>query len=128
MAFLYSTYIVIYAIANPLLGKYIDSVYNRTGGSRGGDVHGAVVNIAGVQFTVLTAVVIASTFVPRGALAFNPKMLDDQQLDHDVVAGEDRGNETSMVGTGEIKGMEAVHQTQKGGDDASSEEGEKLKN
>lgn len=31
MAFLYVTYIVTYAISSPLLGKYIDSVYNATG-------------------------------------------------------------------------------------------------
>ncbi|KAK9318968.1 hypothetical protein V1517DRAFT_334054, partial [Lipomyces orientalis] len=33
MAFLYSTYIVIYAITSPLLGRYIDRVYNKTGGA-----------------------------------------------------------------------------------------------
>ena len=42
MAFWYSTYIVIHAIASPLLGRYIDSVYAATGGSRGGDIHGAI--------------------------------------------------------------------------------------
>jgi len=116
MAFLYSTYIVIYAIAQPLLGRYIDSVYNRTGGSRGGDVHGALVNIAGVQFTVLTCIVIAATFVPRGALAFNPKMLEGERLDKEVTA------ETSMVQPGEAKGMEAVHQTQVMNDASSEDE------
>ncbi|EMD00415.1 hypothetical protein BAUCODRAFT_566100 [Baudoinia panamericana UAMH 10762] len=84
MSFLYSTYIVIYAIASPTLGRYVDSVYNRTGGSRGGDIHGAIYNVAGVQFTVLTCVVIASTFIPKGAIAFNPPALYGERLDSDV--------------------------------------------
>lgn len=84
MAFLYSTYIVIYAICSPLLGRYIDGVYNRSGGSDGGDIRPALVNTAGVQFTVLCVVVLASTFVPRGALSFNPKMLNNQSLDKDL--------------------------------------------
>ncbi len=84
MAFLYSTYIVIYAICSPLLGRYIDGVYNRSGGSDGGTIYSALVNTAGVQFTVLCVVVFLSTFVPKGALAFNPAMLNDQALDADL--------------------------------------------
>lgn len=93
MAFLYSTYIVIYAIASPLLGRYIDRVYAQTGGAdNGGDIHGALRNTAGVQFTVIMVVVLSSTFVPRGALSFNPKMLNDQALDKDI------GHESSEEG------------------------------
>ena len=85
MAFLYSTYIVIYAICSPLLGKYIDGVYNRSGGADdGGTIRPALVNTAGVQFTVLSVVVLASTFVPRGALSINPKMINDLQLDKEL--------------------------------------------
>ena len=85
MAFLYSTYIVIYAICSPLLGKYIDGVYNRTGGSEdGGTIKPALRNTAGVQFTILSIVVLASTFVPHGALSLNPKMLHGQALDKEL--------------------------------------------
>ena len=85
MAFLYSTYIVIFAICSPLLGRYIDSVFARTGGSEGGgNIFEAIRNTAGVQFTVIMAVVLASTFIPRGSLAFNPKMLNDEALDKDL--------------------------------------------
>ncbi|KAK5699744.1 hypothetical protein LTR97_005875 [Elasticomyces elasticus] len=84
MSFLYCTYIILYAILSPLLGRYIDSVYTRTGGSNGGDVHEAVYNLAGVQFTVLTIVVILSTFIPKGAVAFNPPFLEGQKLDSEV--------------------------------------------
>ena len=31
--------------------------------------------VGGTQFTVLSVIVIVSTFVPRGAFAFNPKEL-----------------------------------------------------
>ena len=85
MAFLYSAYIVIYAICSPLLGRYIDGVYNRSGGSDdGGTIFAALVNTAGVQFTILCVVVFTSTFVPRGAFSFNPVMLNDEVLDHDL--------------------------------------------
>lgn len=84
MAFLYSTYIVTYAICSPLLGRYIDSVYNRTGGADGGSIHEAIRNVGGVQFTILMVVILSSSFVPRGSLAFNPKMLNDEFLDQDL--------------------------------------------
>jgi hypothetical protein len=53
MGLLYSISIIIYAIASSLLGKYVDAVYNRTGGAKGGrDIHGAMFRIAGVQFSI----------------------------------------------------------------------------
>ncbi|TKX27702.1 hypothetical protein C1H76_0129 [Elsinoe australis] len=87
MAFLYSTYIVLYAIFNPVLGAYIDRVDQADRRARGvsqGDVRPAVRNIAGVQFTVLAAIVIAATFIPRGSFAFNPPALYGEQLDKDL--------------------------------------------
>ncbi|KAK7512315.1 hypothetical protein IWZ03DRAFT_55600 [Phyllosticta citriasiana] len=84
MAFLYATYIVIYAIANPLLGDYIDGVYARTGGSDGGNIHEAIRNVAGVQFTIICVVVLSASFIPKGALSFNPKMLYGESLDREL--------------------------------------------
>ncbi|TID23036.1 gb [Venturia nashicola] len=83
MAFLYSTYIM-YAIACPPLGRYIDDVYNRSGGANGGDIRPAIRNVAGVQFTVLCAVALASTFIPKGAISFNPEMINGEELDNDL--------------------------------------------
>ncbi|KAI7776919.1 major facilitator superfamily domain ral substrate transporter [Diaporthe eres] len=60
MAFLYSFYIVTYAILGTFLGRYLDG------------------------FTIICVMVFASTFVPKGAVAFNPKMLYDESLDDDV--------------------------------------------
>ncbi|KAE8349468.1 hypothetical protein BDV28DRAFT_163607 [Aspergillus coremiiformis] len=81
MAFLYSTYIVIYAITSPILGSYIDHVYSETGGfENGGNIYAAIQNVAGVQFTIISGLVFSSTFIPRGSLAFNPKMLYKENL------------------------------------------------
>ncbi|KAK9357133.1 hypothetical protein V1504DRAFT_465609 [Lipomyces starkeyi] len=85
MAFLYSTYIVIYAITSPLLGRYIDMVYNRTGGANnGGHIQEAIQNVGGVQFTILFVVIMTATFIPRGAFSLNPKMLFNEKLDEDL--------------------------------------------
>lgn len=90
MAFLYSFYIVTYAVAGTLLGRYLDGVYNKTGGSRGGEVRSGLIYTAGVQMTVISALVLASTFVPKGAFAFNPKMISDETLDDDHIEIEEQ--------------------------------------
>ncbi|KAF9877535.1 hypothetical protein CkaCkLH20_05235 [Colletotrichum karsti] len=79
MAFLYSFYIVSYAVANTFLGRYVDRIYNS-----GRDVRDALFNTAGVQFTVICGIVLLSTFIPKGSRTFNPTMLDDTKLDEDV--------------------------------------------
>ncbi|CAF3888059.1 unnamed protein product [Rotaria sordida] len=75
MAFLYSSYIIIYAIANPFLGKYIDNIYKSHG-----TIRPALIYTVGVQFTVIMIIVLLSTFIPPGAFSFNPK-IDYQQED-----------------------------------------------
>jgi MFS family permease len=96
MAFLYSTYIVTYAITSPLLGRYIDAVSNRNNQ----DIHEAMVNVGGVQFTIIFVLVMTATFVPKGAFKLNPKMLNDEDLDDDVnEAGEDGFHELTVKAT-----------------------------
>ena len=73
MAFLYSSYIILYAILNPLLGKYIDSIYNSQA-----TVRPALLYTAAVQLSIISAIVFLSTFIPKGAFAFNPKLLQSQ--------------------------------------------------
>jgi MFS family permease len=82
MAFLYSTYIIVYSIASPLLGTYVDNVSAKNNG----DVHEAMFNIAGVQFTIISITVLCATFIPHGAFAFNPDMLERQNLEDDETA------------------------------------------
>ncbi|EEQ29176.1 hypothetical protein McanMca71_007780 [Microsporum canis] len=89
MACLYTTYIVTYAISSPLLGQYIDSVYISTGGrDGGGNIHSAIHNVAGVQYSVMAVIIFASTFIPQGAWRINPKMLFNQNLDADLEVTE----------------------------------------
>lgn len=91
MAFLYSFYIVTYAIAGTFLGRYLDGVYESTGGSNGGNISQGLVYTAGVQFTIICGLVFASTFVPKGAVAWNPDMLCRETLDDDVRDVNDDG-------------------------------------
>ncbi|KAJ1328939.1 hypothetical protein MN608_05669 [Microdochium nivale] len=83
MAFLYVTYVVMYAVTAPLLGRYADAVFNRTG-----QVNEALTYIAGVQFTLIAVLMAAGTFVPRGSWRLNPEMLDGERLDMDLYTEE----------------------------------------
>ncbi|KAG9201878.1 hypothetical protein G6514_005295 [Epicoccum nigrum] len=80
MAFLYSSYIVTYAIASVCLGTYIDHVSF----VNGDNIQPAMRNVAGIQFTIIAILVMTSTFVPKGAFALNPKMLSEEPLDTDL--------------------------------------------
>lgn len=100
MAFLYSFYIITYAILGTFLGRYLDGVYNATGGSDGGSISSGLVYTAGVQFTIIFMLVFASTFVPKGAVAFNPKMLYDEPLDDDVDMKEMTADDSPVIRPG----------------------------
>jgi hypothetical protein len=80
MAFLYSTYIVTYAIASVCLGTYIDRVSDR----KNDEVQSAIFNIAGVQYTIIAVLVMTATFVPKGSFALNPAMISEEALDTDL--------------------------------------------
>ncbi|KAF2826298.1 hypothetical protein CC86DRAFT_292717 [Ophiobolus disseminans] len=80
MAFLYSSYIVTYAIASVTLGTYIDRISDRNNDQ----VQHAIFNVAGVQFTIIFVLVMTATFVPKGAFALNPAMLSEEALDTDL--------------------------------------------
>jgi hypothetical protein len=107
MAFLYCTYIVIYAITSSVIGRYIDRVGNaNTNNFSKGlnpvpgwpdgyiNIHSAIFNIAGVQFTVIAISMLLATFIPKGSFAFNPKSLYGETLQtdesqEDIVREED---------------------------------------
>jgi MFS family permease len=69
MGFLYCSYIILYAILNPLLGKYIDSVYNANQ-----TIRPAFIYTVGVQLTIISIIVAASTFIPKGSFKLNPSL------------------------------------------------------
>jgi hypothetical protein len=85
MAFLYSTYIVLYAITSPILGSYIDHIYEKTGGPEGGgNIFEAIRNVGSVQFTIVAVLVLIATFMPRRSFSLNPKVLHDEDLEHEL--------------------------------------------
>lgn len=100
MAFLYSSYIVTYAIASVCLGTYIDRVSDRNNEQ----VQPAIFNVAGVQYTVMFVLIMSATFVPKGAFALNPEMLSEEYLDTDL---EDDEEEFEYVPGEQYKGKES---------------------
>lgn len=74
MAFLYSTYIIIYLAANPVLGRHIDHVYNSKG-----TVQTALIYTVGAQLTVIFLVMTLATFIPRGARSLNPVLNEEDE-------------------------------------------------
>ena len=85
MGFFNSSYIITYAILSPLLGRYTDGVFASTDrGKNEGTIRPAITNIAGIQFTAISVVIMVATFIPKGALSWNPKALDGQDLDHNL--------------------------------------------
>lgn len=71
MAFLYSAYLIIYTCLSIPLGKVFDDYYKRE------DILTAFIYIAGVMMAIGGAIIFASTFIPKGSCALNPKIADD---------------------------------------------------
>ncbi|KAJ8091066.1 hypothetical protein PM082_024677 [Marasmius tenuissimus] len=74
MAFLYVLYIVTYAVLSTVLGQWVDKrIGDATGEAAAASAREALKFIGGVQFSVLGAIVMLSTFIPKRAFAFNPR-------------------------------------------------------
>lgn len=71
-----------------MLGRYIDSVW-----SSEKDAHPALFDIAGIQFTVLSIIVL-------GAVSLNPKLLFDEDLAGEVTGGSSDGGSNEGLGKG----------------------------
>lgn len=115
-AFLLSSTIVINAVLSSVLGKVIDRDFVRNG-----NIFAALSQVGGyvlplsphpstladlllccrIQFSVGFVIVFASTFIPRGAFAWNPKVLPGMYVDEDT---SDDGSEGSESGDDKIKG------------------------
>ena len=124
MGFFYSSYIITYAILSPLLGQYMDGVFASTGGGeKEGTIRPAITIIAGVQFTAISVVIMAATFIPKGALSWNPKALDGQDLDHNVGLNDSMNLEEGIVKTeseSEMGGSELRLESRNGQDASAS--------
>ncbi|KAG5463542.1 MAG: hypothetical protein BJ554DRAFT_6638, partial [Olpidium bornovanus] len=98
MAFLYMLYIVLFAVIAPLMGSVLDAFLAPVTLQFGSTtppvevrlpvVREAMFYTAGVFMTCCGVFILASTFVPRGALAFNPKMIgEDRKSRSDAEGG-----------------------------------------
>ncbi|KAF9163721.1 hypothetical protein BGX21_000740 [Mortierella sp. AD011] len=77
MAFLYISYIVLYAVLGVVLGKVVDAANVK------GDIHPALVYVGGVMYTVVCVVLFISTFIPKGSFSLNPDIIDDVEVRDD---------------------------------------------
>lgn len=89
MAFLYSSYIVMNAILSSVLGKVIDNDFTKNK-----NIYRSLRRVGGLQFSVSSAIILASTFIPYNAFALNPKAIGDIKLLGDPDSGDDSGSET----------------------------------
>ncbi|KAG0015943.1 hypothetical protein BGZ81_011466 [Podila clonocystis] len=79
MAFLYVTYIVLYAVLGVVLGSAIDAANSK------GDIHPALRDVGGVMYSVVAVILMLSTFIPKGAFALNPDIIDNVEIRDDDV-------------------------------------------
>lgn len=100
-SFLYSSYIIIYAILNPLLGLHLDNSYKQTL-----SIRPAFLNTVAIQMTVISVIVLISTFIPKGSLSCNPKFIPDENFtdvknsddsEHVIMRNVEEGNIPQLV-------------------------------
>lgn len=99
MAFLYVSYIVMYALISTFLGRWVDSrLRGLTGAAAIARARDCLKYVGGVHFTILSVIIIAATFIPRGAFAFNPKVIDESLLksDEETSYDDDSSNEDHL--------------------------------
>ncbi|KNC97187.1 uncharacterized protein SPPG_07575 [Spizellomyces punctatus DAOM BR117] len=97
MAFLYVSYIITFAILNPVLGNWLDSLWN-TQGEAGAREY--FFWIGGVFYSLCGVVIMAATFIPRGSFALNPKLDDydrEEENDVDTANGEKHPNKNQEM-------------------------------
>jgi len=75
MAFLYSSYIVMNAILSSTLGKVIDKDFTKNA-----NIYKSLQQVAGIQFSVASVLILCATLIPIGAFALNPKVIGDIKL------------------------------------------------
>ena len=86
MSFLYTSYIVIYAVISPLIGEWVDDFKHESKHYK----KGSKMNlywldqqksqyfywISGVFFSLISIPIFLNTFVPKGSWEMNPKLID----------------------------------------------------
>lgn len=98
MSFLYVLYIILYSVISSTLGRFVDSrLRGLTGAATEQPARDVLRMVAGVHFTVLAAVIISSTFIPKGSFSLNPKAIDviPGAVDEETDGVQRRGTDVS---------------------------------
>lgn len=74
----------------PALGKYADD-------SSSDGAHSTIFNLGGVQFSVIAAVLLASTFVPSGSWSLNPKLELRQMIGNEDGGADEDGSKAIHI-------------------------------
>ena len=69
-SFLYCCYLIVFIILSIVLGRFIDSV----------NIRKSILDVGGIQFSVIAAILLLNTLIPRGALSLNPRRLSSGDL------------------------------------------------
>jgi hypothetical protein len=68
---LYVTYIVLYAVLSAVLGKWVDKQI-----TAGVSAREVLKYVGGTQFSILCVLVLLASCIPRGAISFNPQLIE----------------------------------------------------
>ena len=98
MSFLYSSYIIINAVLSSVLGSIIDADFTANR-----NIYSALTKICGIQFSVCAGIIMISTFIPRGAFAFNPREKGDLNTPQNVAPS------VNLVGTLPLEEISKAH-------------------
>lgn len=83
---------MLYSVISTTLGKWVDRKIkglNATDASIA--ARDAIKYIGGVHFVILAVIIVASTFIPRGAFALNPRIFnDDEEKDGEFLSSPAR--------------------------------------
>jgi hypothetical protein len=63
----------VYTVASALFGRYVDRVYRQDG-----NIQRALLHLGCAQYTILAAIILAASLIPKGALSLNPPLLEEE--------------------------------------------------
>ena len=72
MSFLYTTFILLYAVLPVVLGRIIDMVFLQNS-----NIQIGLIFVAGIQFSIISVFILINTFIPSGAFHLNPSSISD---------------------------------------------------
>ncbi len=73
-----------YSLISTFLGRWVDKqLRGKSGVAAINQARDCLKYVGGVHFTILSVIIIAATFIPRGSFSFNPKAIDESLLKSD---------------------------------------------